>query len=224
MEHTWNFASVFAYWNVLAVGLLGTLKLFVICTILGLGGGLVMGMLRYSKSRWISYPAMLLATMAGSLLGVVMIIPLRKQIIDYERLRFPEGVAVATILKSPGAGIRKARLLVLGIVVSSLLAGFSKEWSEPPERLPAMTDARREVQARALEYLPYAVAFPLVSVVAFVMDGVFLGATQNRAMRNAMLMSIAAYLAVLWLVKDWGGIDALWLCLLFFFAIRGVTL
>lgn len=59
MEHTWNFVSVFAYWNVLAVGLIGTLNLFVICTILGLGGGLVMGMLRYSKSGLISYPAML---------------------------------------------------------------------------------------------------------------------------------------------------------------------
>ncbi|MEO1197488.1 MAG: ABC transporter permease subunit, partial [Pseudomonadota bacterium] len=59
MEHTWNFASVFAYWNVLAIGLWGTIKIFVICTLLGLSGGLVMGMLRYSKSRWVSYPAML---------------------------------------------------------------------------------------------------------------------------------------------------------------------
>ena len=81
-----------------------------------------------------------------------------------------------------------------------------------------------EVQERALAYLPYAVAFPLVSVVAFVLDGVFLGATQNRLMRHAMLMSIAAYLAALWLVKDWGGNDGLWLCLLFFFGLRGVTL
>ncbi|MFK7869187.1 MAG: amino acid ABC transporter permease [Roseobacter sp.] len=59
MEYTWNFASVFIYWEVLAVGLLGTLKLFVICSIFGLSGGLIMGMLRYSKSRWVSYPAML---------------------------------------------------------------------------------------------------------------------------------------------------------------------
>jgi Na+-driven multidrug efflux pump len=37
-------------------------------------------------------------------------------------------------------------------------------------------------------------------------------------------MSMAAYLAAVWLVKDWGGNDGLWLCLLFFFALRGVTL
>ncbi len=58
MDHVWNFASVFAYWDVLAIGLLGTLKLFALCTVLGLGGGLFVGMLRYSKSRWITYPAM----------------------------------------------------------------------------------------------------------------------------------------------------------------------
>ena len=59
MDYVWNFASAFAYWKVLAVGLKGTIQLFIICSILGLGGGLIMGMLRYAKSRWISYPAML---------------------------------------------------------------------------------------------------------------------------------------------------------------------
>ncbi|HKK31372.1 MAG TPA: MATE family efflux transporter, partial [Alphaproteobacteria bacterium] len=81
-----------------------------------------------------------------------------------------------------------------------------------------------EVQERALAYLPYAVAFPLVSFVAFILDGVFLGATQNRLMRHSMLMSFAVYLAALWLTKDWAGNDGLWLCLLLFFGLRGGTL
>lgn len=70
----------------------------------------------------INYSALMLAAIAGSLLGVVMIIPLRKQIIEYERLRFPEGVAVATILKSPGAGMEKARLLIAGVAISGSVA------------------------------------------------------------------------------------------------------
>ncbi len=76
----------------------------------------------------IDYPSLILASIAGSLLGVVMIIPLRKQIIDFERLRFPEGTAVGAILKSPGAGIRKAQLLVLGIVLSGIVSGLAKYW------------------------------------------------------------------------------------------------
>jgi putative OPT family oligopeptide transporter len=76
----------------------------------------------------IHFPALILAAVAGSLLGVVMIIPLRKQIIEFERLRFPEGTAVAAILKSPGAGIEKARLLVGGILVSALISAPTKNW------------------------------------------------------------------------------------------------
>ena len=85
-----------------------------------------------------------------------------------------------------------------------------------------------EVRERALEYLPYAAAFPMVSMVAFIMDGVFLGATQNRLMRHGMMMSFAVYLAALWLVREFVpnelGNDGLWLCLLLFFGLRGATL
>jgi putative OPT family oligopeptide transporter len=58
---------------------------------------------------------------AGAFLGIAFIIPLRKQMIDYERLTFPGGVAVATILKSPGAGIQKAILLLAAAAVSALV-------------------------------------------------------------------------------------------------------
>ena len=65
---------------------------------------------------------------AGAFLGIAFIIPLRKQMIDYERLTYPGGVAVATILKSPGAGIRKAVLLVVAALVA-LLAKMASELS-----------------------------------------------------------------------------------------------
>jgi len=55
---------------------------------------------------------------AGAFLGIGFIIPLRKQMIDYERLTYPGGVAVATILKSPGAGIQKAMFLLVAATLS----------------------------------------------------------------------------------------------------------
>jgi len=63
---------------------------------------------------------------AGAFLGIGFIIPLRKQMIDYERLTYPGGVAVATILKSPGAGIQKAMLLIGGALLSGGLHAVSK--------------------------------------------------------------------------------------------------
>ncbi len=62
---------------------------------------------------------MVFACIAGSILGTAFIIPLRKQMIDFERLTFPGGVAVATVLRSPGAGVHKAILLLIGIGLSA---------------------------------------------------------------------------------------------------------
>ncbi|HKJ18438.1 MAG TPA: OPT/YSL family transporter [Xanthomonadales bacterium] len=63
---------------------------------------------------------------AGAFLGIGFIIPLRKQMIDYERLTYPGGVAVATILKSPGAGIQKAMMLIGGALLSGGLHAVSQ--------------------------------------------------------------------------------------------------
>jgi putative OPT family oligopeptide transporter len=56
---------------------------------------------------------------AGAFLGIAFIVPLRKHMIDFERLTYPGGVAVATILKSPGAGVRKAAILLAAAAVSA---------------------------------------------------------------------------------------------------------
>lgn len=61
-----------------------------------------------------------LSSITGCFLGLAFVIPLRKQMIDFDRLAYPGGVAVATILKSPGAGIRKAQWLFAGVLVSGL--------------------------------------------------------------------------------------------------------
>ncbi len=65
---------------------------------------------------------MVLGCMAGGLLGVAFVIPLRKQMIDFERLAFPGGIAVATVLKSPGASAHKAILLLAGIGLSAAVS------------------------------------------------------------------------------------------------------
>lgn len=63
---------------------------------------------------------LVLGGIAGSILGVVLIIPLRKQMIDLDRLRFPSGVAVAEILRTSSSGMTKFRLLVLGVAISAI--------------------------------------------------------------------------------------------------------
>ncbi len=65
-------------------------------------------------------PLMILACITGCVFGLAFVIPLRKQMIDFDRLAYPGGIAVATILKSPGAGVRKAVLLLGGASFSAI--------------------------------------------------------------------------------------------------------
>ncbi len=67
-------------------------------------------------------PLMVIACICGAFIGLAFVIPLRKQMIDFERLPYPSGIAVATILKSPGAGLRKAMLLISAGVFSATIA------------------------------------------------------------------------------------------------------
>jgi len=81
-----------------------------------------------------------------------------------------------------------------------------------------------EVRETARAYLPWAVALPVVSVWSFQLDGIFLGATWSRAIRNAMIASLAIYLAVLFLLIPAMDNHGLWLALAIFMAARAVTL
>lgn len=80
------------------------------------------------------------------------------------------------------------------------------------------------VRQEARRYLPWNVLLPLISVWSFQFDGIFIGATRTGAMRNAMIVSLAAFLAAAWLFVPALGNHGLWLAFALFMAMRGVTL
>lgn len=80
-----------------------------------------------------------------------------------------------------------------------------------------------EARAAAREYLPWAVAAPLLGVWAFQLDGVFIGATRSTDMRNAMLASLAVYFAAWWLLRPYGN-HGLWAAFHIHYAARTLTL
>ncbi|KXF82704.1 MATE family efflux transporter DinF [Enterovibrio coralii] len=79
------------------------------------------------------------------------------------------------------------------------------------------------VREQAYIYLPWLIAMPLVSMWCFLLDGVFIGATRGREMRNTMFVSMAGFFAIWWLLSGMGN-HALWAAMLGFMALRGVTL
>ncbi|MEE9333288.1 MAG: amino acid ABC transporter permease [Granulosicoccaceae bacterium] len=57
MEHSWDFATVLQNWPALWVGIKGTVLIFLVTVVLGLVGGLVIGIMRYSRSPHLRWPA-----------------------------------------------------------------------------------------------------------------------------------------------------------------------
>lgn len=86
-----------------------------------------------------------------------------------------------------------------------------------------MTPAE-DVRALGREFLIFAALTPVVGVGAFLMDGVYIGATWSRDMRNMMLASLALYLLAAYTLTPAMGNTGLWLSFLLFLGIRGITL
>jgi MATE family multidrug resistance protein len=81
-----------------------------------------------------------------------------------------------------------------------------------------------DVREAARVYLPYVIAMPLLGVWAFMLDGIFIGATRSRDMRNMMALSFVIYCAAAALLVPSFGNHGLWWALLISFVARGVTL
>jgi multidrug resistance protein, MATE family len=81
-----------------------------------------------------------------------------------------------------------------------------------------------DVRAIAVHYLPYAAITGLTGALAYLMDGVFIGATWSQEMRNRMLLSFAGYLLALAVFVPWLGNAGLWLSLNGFLLFRGLFL
>jgi len=80
------------------------------------------------------------------------------------------------------------------------------------------------VLAMADHLMIWLVVMPVVSVLAFQMDGVFIGATKARVMRNAMLVSMLLFVPLLYLGGKFAGIEGIWTAFLVLMGLRGVTL
>jgi multidrug resistance protein, MATE family len=80
------------------------------------------------------------------------------------------------------------------------------------------------VRAIAYQHLPWAAITAISGCLAFLMDGVFIGAAWSKAMRNRMLLAFAGFGLCLWSLMPLAGNTGLWLSLNLFLFLRGVLL
>ena len=92
-----------------------------------------------------------------------------------------------------------------------------------PAIIDVMTTAE-DVRVAAYAFLVWMVLAPPLGMPSWMLDGIFIGATRTRDMRNAMVVSLAVYLVALFTLPEMFGNHGLWAAMLLFFVLRGVTL
>lgn len=71
------------------------------------------------------------------------------------------------------------------------------------------------------QYIGWIIAIPLASSIPFLLDGIMVGATQTRIMRNAMLLATAAFFLLFYTLRPAIGNNALWLAFTSYMVLRG---
>lgn len=90
--------------------------------------------------------------------------------------------------------------------------------------LIALISTAEDVRAAAIAFLPWAAFTAVSGVLAFQMDGVFIGAAWSRDMRNMMMLSLGVFVAALFTLAPAFGNHGLWASLHLFLIVRGLCL
>ena len=112
--------------------------------------------------------------------------------------------------------------LALTVVFTGLYAAFGNQF------LHIFTD-KQEVIAAAGDYMMWVLVIPVCGFAAFLFDGIFIGATATRTMRNAMFVATGAFFLFYYGLKElWGTADIhiwnniLWIAFMIFLILRGL--
>lgn len=136
-------------------------------------------------------------------------------------------VAEAEVGKATGAASKARLRWVIRVCGELTLVGgalFSLcVWLLAPPAFEyfVASDAVREA---ALGALPWCVLVPILGGPAWLLDGVFVGATDARSMRNSAIAATAGYLLLDQGLRPWLGVDGMWLAFIGYYLLRATTL
>jgi MATE family multidrug resistance protein len=135
----------------------------------------------------------------------------------------------AEALVGAAIGARDRHAFVQAIKVTALWSaigalGFSLVYCGAGSWIVARLTDQSAVRAVADTYLPWAALSPVVSVWGFLLDGVFIGATRTAELMKSMMVSLAVFVAVSWVLLALYGNHGLWAAMIVFMGVRGITL
>lgn len=76
----------------------------------------------------------------------------------------------------------------------------------------------------AMHYMLWTILVPFTGFAAFIYDGIYIGATASKAMRNVMFVATGAFFIAYYLLRQPAGNDGLWIAFLLFLTLRGLLM
>jgi MATE family multidrug resistance protein len=127
------------------------------------------------------------------------------------------GAAVGARRVDDYRAVLRASTVSAGAVATALSLAFVAGGA----KLVYLFTSQPQVRELAIRFLPWAMVLPLVSVWGYQMDGVFIGATRARELRDSMVVAFAGFLALAVGLERVMGNNGLWCAFCCFMILRG---
>ena len=110
------------------------------------------------------------------------------------------------------------RLLHWGVALSALFTIVYALWGR---QLLGILTNKQPVIELAMQYILWTVLVPFAGFAAFIYDGIYIGATASKGMRNIMFVATAAFFILFFILQPFWGNHGLWCAFIVFLCLRG---
>jgi MATE family multidrug resistance protein len=104
--------------------------------------------------------------------------------------------------------------MIMALVIALIYTFFGSE-------LFSIFTDEKDLIAEAGDFLFWMALFPICGTPSYIWDGIFVGLTASKAMKNSMALSFAIYIIVYFLLRNDFGNHSLWTALILFLIARG---
>ena len=113
------------------------------------------------------------------------------------------------------------RTFILALIASVLFVVF---YAVAGGQLINLLNPEGVIREASMTYLPWVMLSPIIVVVGFQLDGIFIGATRAREMRDSMIVSTIVFIPASLMLAERFGNHGLWAAFSLYFVLRAATL
>lgn len=134
------------------------------------------------------------------------------------------GRAIGASDRTQGLDAYRKAVTTTFIVALASAAIFSALYAVGGNFFLSVLTPEGPIRSEAARYLPWVILSPLIVAAGFQLDGIFIGATRAREMRDAMIVTAIIFFPVTIVLARAFGNHGLWAAFTLYFILRGATL